>query len=672
MAIKQEYSEYLDHFGKTTTLLDMWSSPGDQDVVGLRHDIDYDLNLALEMAYWEKERGCRATYYVLHTAPYWKDSELIEKCLQIQDFGHEIGIHLNVLTEWAAGKANDIEAHLASIIEPFRDAGIKVGGVSPHGDTMCYEQQYINYWCFAELRPDDPIKTESGLSAEGIPVDDEKYQIKYPSAHTIKGSDGRVMDLWAVSMERLGLKYDAIHIPIDKYYTDSGGKWTRSADPMGEDMTKGRLQVLVHPVHWKGEQKLYFFLSTARSGSKWLASYLDGATSVNARHEFALNHKYEGDRLVEEKRTGKGFAELLKQQNEIEDLLRQLRVWVEQLGGDYAEANVYLAHIMPLVKKIFPDAVLVHLKRAPEDVIRSIINRDWYDTPEDNQHPEMPLESWSEMSQFEKACWYVKKTNEEIRRHTTDELAFENMVNDYEYMVSKMKAIGIATYPRFALSRHKEVINRNYNYEFPEYRKWPIRYKRMFHRIMGSFSVWRRLMHCIVVPLSCLADLLALRRRMGDIPSFHCSQDFRDKHPEDSRASNCALEKTEDGWLVSPKQHSNAYVTLFGGKWNELPNGRGIDVQLGCYYHGSLSAEVGPGDGARLFVLFYGRDGDLKYKRSLGTLAPGDEELIYSFRPRPDIYRMDLALYISGSGRMSDIILQELKLESVKLSREQL
>src|SRR4051794_23504742 len=99
MALARHYLEYLKHFGKTVPLAELIGSSS-PDLVGLRHDVDHDLDLALEMAFWEAEAGCRSSYFVLHTAPYWQDPRLLEKCLQIQDFGHEVGLHLNLLSEW--------------------------------------------------------------------------------------------------------------------------------------------------------------------------------------------------------------------------------------------------------------------------------------------------------------------------------------------------------------------------------------------------------------------------------------------------------------------------------------------------------------------------------------------------------------------------------------------
>ena len=100
MSINPVYFSYLNHFDKTVTVRELIDNPITPNMIALRHDVDYDLDLALEMSYWESQRGIRSTYYLLHSAGYWEDTHLVEKCLQFQDFGHEVGLHLNVVSEW--------------------------------------------------------------------------------------------------------------------------------------------------------------------------------------------------------------------------------------------------------------------------------------------------------------------------------------------------------------------------------------------------------------------------------------------------------------------------------------------------------------------------------------------------------------------------------------------
>ena len=222
MSLDPGFARYLDHFGTTVTLGRLNRHWRKRNLVGLRHDVDHDLDVALEVAYWEHERGTKATYFLLPAAGYWRDPRLIEKCLQLQDFGHEVALHFNGLADWAANRTDDIGSSTDQVLKQLRGAGISVHGMSSHGDSLCYAKQFINYWCFAELRPDDP-DSESSLSAEGVPDPDPDFQIAYPRSDEVVRDDGQRFRLWSLSMKALGLEYEATKVPVDSYFTDSGG-----------------------------------------------------------------------------------------------------------------------------------------------------------------------------------------------------------------------------------------------------------------------------------------------------------------------------------------------------------------------------------------------------------------------------------------------------------------
>src|SRR5690606_22479204 len=110
-----KYLNYLKIFGPTVTVATL-ARDASPDFVALRHDVDYDIDVALEMAHIEHDLGYRSTYYLLHTAPYWNDAEFIDKSLKLQEYGHEVGLHVNVLAEWAVGKIDDPGARLAELL----------------------------------------------------------------------------------------------------------------------------------------------------------------------------------------------------------------------------------------------------------------------------------------------------------------------------------------------------------------------------------------------------------------------------------------------------------------------------------------------------------------------------------------------------------------------------
>ncbi|MEE2907924.1 MAG: hypothetical protein VX527_08845 [Planctomycetota bacterium] len=250
MTIRQNYLELLEHLGPTVTVGEFKSRSSDPDLVALRHDVDHDMDLALAMAHHEHDMGRSATYFILHTAPYVQEEHFIEKCLQLQEYGHEVGLHLNALTPWCAGETDDPIGDLEAWLDRLRDAGVDIVGSAAHGDRACYEHGFINYWIWSELRGGDPAASEDGLTAEGVAMGAGDRSVSYPLSHVISRQDGATFPLWSVPMESLGLSYEACRLQFDGYWSDSGGSWKRSPDPMGHDLSTGRHQVLIHPIWW--------------------------------------------------------------------------------------------------------------------------------------------------------------------------------------------------------------------------------------------------------------------------------------------------------------------------------------------------------------------------------------------------------------------------------------
>ncbi len=673
MSISPDYFKYLDHFSNTVTVRELFESPNTRDAIALRHDVDYDLDLALEMSYWENRRGIRSTYYLLHSAEYWDDPRLIDKCLQLQDFGHEVGLHLNILTDWMTAKVNDVEQALNDLVVPLRDAGVRLTGISSHGDPLCYKHQFINYWCFAELKPPDPVSAESGLSAEGIGVKEHEFQIIYPASHQLVRQDGEIVNLWSASMNKLGLEYDAIHVQHDSYFTDSGGSWHRSDDPIKQEMRTGRHQVLMHPIYWRGNQKIYFFLSTARSGSKWLVNFLQQATPLKAQHEFSLNHYFRSEELIAEKRTAEGFTALVDKPDEVRKLLIDARTWIEELPEDYAEANVYLERFLPLMKEIFPDAAFVHLHRNPRDVVRSIINRDWYDTPEDSRHPIMTGVGWESLSQFEKACLYVKMTNYSLLRECDYQIIFERMVTDTGYLYEKLLSLGIPVFPRLAKSEYDKKINKNYNYEFPDYEKWTGGQKALFHSMCDmvmkdlGYESQSSMIHKYKVSFMKFLQLKfkTLFQKKKPEVIFHTFFNISERDP--FTLKGCTMKVVNEGMKVVPEGEKHAHVLFGGGKWHELKSGDGWERYIAFYYRGYLDADISTSGSAQLVCLMYNNDGKLMAKRSLGQIKEQTLPLSFSFKVRSNAERFNLALYMSSFDLPGHLVLKRMLIEKVPL-----
>lgn len=194
--------------------------------IGMRHDVDNMLEPAVDMAVWEAGRGWRSTYFILHTAPYWNDKPALERALDtIAGLGHEIGLHINAITE-AIWTGRDPLAILDDALDELRGYGHPIRGVVAHGDSACHTHGFVN----------DELFLESPRPSYGLP-DREIAGVK----------------LRPVSRLELGLDYDPNWLPRGDYLSDSGGRWSQPFEEVAERHAEflKQLHILIHPCWWR-------------------------------------------------------------------------------------------------------------------------------------------------------------------------------------------------------------------------------------------------------------------------------------------------------------------------------------------------------------------------------------------------------------------------------------
>ncbi|MGQ0732045.1 MAG: hypothetical protein ACT4QD_00140 [Acidobacteriota bacterium] len=90
------YRALLDHIRACGhAICPLGEVPAAGGYVILRHDVDYSVAKALEMAEVEHARGVRATVCLMLASPYYNllDPENLQAALRIAALGHEIGFH---------------------------------------------------------------------------------------------------------------------------------------------------------------------------------------------------------------------------------------------------------------------------------------------------------------------------------------------------------------------------------------------------------------------------------------------------------------------------------------------------------------------------------------------------------------------------------------------------
>ncbi len=186
--------------------------------VGLRHDVDHNLEHAVNFGEWEAERGFRASYFVLPEAWYAKEPDYVPLLERLVSLGHEVGLHSNVCQI----AAEEGELHPVD------------GSALPAG--------------FCE-RPAEIMREQlAGLRALDLDV-------VGTAAHGSGLADN--LSLWATGYvpADFGLQYEAYHLHRAAHYiSDNRGRWQT---PYEEDATsieishEAATHLLLHPCHWQ-------------------------------------------------------------------------------------------------------------------------------------------------------------------------------------------------------------------------------------------------------------------------------------------------------------------------------------------------------------------------------------------------------------------------------------
>lgn len=196
--------------------------------IGLRHDCDNVIHPAVALARWEEYHQVFATYYVLHSAPYWQDKKLLRESLEtIAGLGHEIGIHNDALTV-ALQTGRDPADILHEAIDELRGYGHTIRSTVAHGHHLCRVAHYVNDEMFDGCERPDYGKPGRWLEYRG-----QRVQIPW------------------MKLSEFGLDFDANWLPRGDYLSDSGGHWSQPFDEVANAWpSRGQLHILQHPDWW--------------------------------------------------------------------------------------------------------------------------------------------------------------------------------------------------------------------------------------------------------------------------------------------------------------------------------------------------------------------------------------------------------------------------------------
>lgn len=185
---KYKFCNYENYLNKTKCII-------------LRHDIDMNLEKAVEFAEMEKELGVYATYFILMTSDFYNicSKRNVEAICKIKQLGHNIGLHF---------------------------------------DEVKYEKKSID-----ELK--EHILKEANLMEEILEFPITSMSMHRPSKEIIEAN---------LKFDCLINSYGKEFMKTFKYVSDSRMNWREPVEEIITSRQYAKLHILTHPI-WYGQKK---------------------------------------------------------------------------------------------------------------------------------------------------------------------------------------------------------------------------------------------------------------------------------------------------------------------------------------------------------------------------------------------------------------------------------
>ena len=211
-------------------------------IIGLRHDLDNDLNHAFLFSDTEFKLGFRSTYYILHTAAYYLENpnnmavhsqKILPVLKTMQNERHfEIGLHNDLVTLQAVYNIDPVQ-FLHNELGWLRSNGINISGTASHGSPYCYTYKYVNFYFFEECTYPAIGQFVNNLT---LPI------------------GGIMVPMKKGKMSDFGLNYEAYFLNNNKYFSDAtitaGVRWNIGMLDPRSLQAGDRVIILLHPIHW--------------------------------------------------------------------------------------------------------------------------------------------------------------------------------------------------------------------------------------------------------------------------------------------------------------------------------------------------------------------------------------------------------------------------------------
>lgn len=238
---------------------------------------------------------------------------------------------------------------------------------------------------------------------------------------------------------------------------------------------------------WFEQQQLFFGFGVIRSGTTFLAHFLNQAVPDSViTHEAIPDDYWAYPQALDSDTEAKAYIDSFRKS----EIFFRAHAFGRSI---YGEINPFLRRHCAALQQTFPHARFFHLVRDGRDVVRSIMCRATFDAKDPlngliRPRPEDPYASqWDAMSRFEKVCWWWQMDNRYLREQIGHTVQFEQLRSDYVYFDTQlMQHLGLSIDEQTWSSYVSTPRNKSPRYTFPAWSEWTKEQQEIFVRICGE------------------------------------------------------------------------------------------------------------------------------------------------------------------------------------------
>lgn len=189
--------------------------------------------------------------------------------------------------------------------------------------------------------------------------------------------------------------------------------------------------------NWAADWKFFFILGFGRSGTAFMAHFLNQAQGAQVFHEPVLEDFFAHLRAHYSPEAAERYMQGFRKR----EMYRRTHYLTP---GVYGETNGLLRCHAAAIQKTFPKATLLHLVRDGRDVVRSSMSRRTMTAKNPFSMGMHPTDSdpwkshWPQMDRFARICWFWQEENARLRTCIGRTVQFEKILSSYDYFTSQV------------------------------------------------------------------------------------------------------------------------------------------------------------------------------------------------------------------------------------------